>query len=788
MKRWLAVLVLTSLSLPGRFSEPGHAATVDEPLHRLPIQKFMAAHCHTCHDGATTEGGLDLTSLGTDLSDAESMRRWVLLFDRVATGEMPPDGDDAPAAEKTLFLDRLGEVLHESDRAQREVVLRRLNRLEYENTLRDLFDLPYVDVKEMLPEDPKAHGFDNIGEALALSTEQMMVYLTAIDHVLDEALGPAEKPESRVRRSDLKGSSQRVLGKLFREEPDGVVLFSSDYSPSTFRGFDIREPGRYRFRIRVRTFQSTEPMTLLVYAGDVVASRRDRWLAGYYDVPPGDQWTEVEFEERVDAFDSIKVMTYRNGGHEKNAATTSRPGLLIGEAECEGPLNEWWPPASRVRLLGDLDPETATEEDAIEVLSRFLPDAFRRKTSPDELEPFAMLTRQSLAAGRPWIDSLRLGLKAMLVSPEFLFLEEPGRPTVGEFALASRLSYFLWRSLPDQELLGLASEGKLSAAATLRDQVERMLQDPRSRRFVNDFTGQWLDLNDIDFTEPDKNLFPEYDGLLREAMLAESRGFFAEVLDHNLPVGEFVDANWTILNSRLAEHYRIPGVDGLQYRRVALPEGSPRGGVMTQAAVLKVTANGTNTSPVLRGLWVMENIFGKPAPPPPSNVPAVEPDISGATTLREQLDKHRNVESCAGCHRKIDPPGFALERFDPIGGWRDWYRSMGQGERIDDRFVDPPINKVRVRYRKGLLVDASGQMPSGQPFDDFPAFKGMLSDDGEQLAYSLADKLVAFGLGRGTGFSDRQMLDDIVRRSAKDDYGFRTLIHEVVQSEAFRKP
>ena len=752
------------------------------------LQSFFEQHCLDCHSGGESEGGLDLTQLSTELIDAETMRRWVLVHDRVASGEMPPDGDQLQGDDKERFVKQLGGILHRADASYREVVLRRLNRLEYENTLRDLFDLPHVDIKEMLPEDAKAHGFDNIGEALSLSTEQMMVYLQAIDHVLDEAIGPLERPPTRVRTANLKKSSERVLGKLFRDEPDGVVLFSSDYSPSALKGFDIRQPGLYRFKIRARAFQSDQPMTLRVYAGDVIGNRGESWLAGYYDVAPGDQWTVIELEQRLETNGSIQVKTYRNGGHEKNASQTERSGILIGDVQCEGPIIDAWPLPGRVKFLGDVDPETATLEDAVAILNRFLPYAFRRTTKPEEAEPFANLTKQVLAEGRPWIEALRQGMKAMLVSPEFLFLEEPTREQISDFALASRLSYFLWRSMPDDELLSLAARGQLTQPQTLRGQVERLLNDPRAERFIEDFTGQWLDLYDIDFTEPDKHLFPEYDDVLRASMLAESRGFFREVLQNNLSVGNFLDADWTILNSRLAEHYGVPGVEGLHDRRVELPADSPRGGVMTQAAVLKVTANGTNTSPVLRGVWMLENVYGKPAPPPPAGVPAVEPDISGATTLREQLAKHRDVQSCAGCHDKIDPPGFALERFDPIGGWRDWYRSMGSGQQINDRFADSPINKVRVRYRKGLPVDASGVTPSGEAFEDFQEFKRMLAADRERMTHNLAEKLLAFGLGRATGFSDRPTLQTIVQKTAEDNHGFRTLIHEVVQSDAFRKP
>ena len=529
-------------------------------------------------------------------------------------------------------------------------------------------------------------------------------------------------------------------------------------------------------------------MIVRVYAGDVIARRGKQWLVGHFELAPGEKWTEIKIEEFLQPRDSLHIVTYRNGGHESKANETTRPGVLVGDATCVGPIVDEWPPKSRRKLLGRIDPETARPADAYRILEWVLPYFFRRTVEPEEVAPFASLTREALAEGRPWLEALRVGVKGMMVAPEFLFLEEPGRERVSDFALASRLSYFLWKTTPDRELLTLAAAGELHKEPVLKQQVERLLNDPKSRRFVDDFTGQWLDLYGIDFTEPDKHLFPEYDGLLREGMLAESKEFFTEVLDKDLSVANFIDSDWTILNERLAEHYGISGVKGLKYRRVQLPDGSPRGGVLTQAAVLKVTANGTNTSPVLRGTWMLENFFGEPVPPPPASVPAVEPDITGATSLRDQLQRHSSSQTCAGCHRKIDPPGFALERFDPIGGWREWYRSMGKGERITDRFIDAPANKLRVRYKKGLAVDASGETDEGVAFSDFMEFKAHLAARPEVMATTLAEKLLSYSLGRGIGFSDRPVLEEIVEGTKKQNYGFRSLIHAIVQSEPFTKP
>ena len=301
-------------------------------------------------------------------------------------------------------------------------------------------------------------------------------------------------------------------------------------------------------------------------------------------------------------------------------------------------------------------------------------------------------------------------------------------------------------------------------------------------RFVKNFTGQWLTLREIDFTEPDARQYPEFDEMLRYSIVEETERFFREVLEKDQPLLDFVDSDWTILNERLARHYGIGGVTGQHYRRVTLPAGNPRGGVLTQASILKVTANGTNTSPVIRGVWVLENILGKPVSPPPPGIGAIEPDIRGATTIREQLDKHRNTQSCAVCHKRIDPPGFALESFDAIGGWRDWYRSLGTGER-----VDLEIGRIRVQYKKGPQVDPSGVMANGQAFADVRQFKELLLEDKDHVARCLTEKLLTYSLGRELGFADRPAVSEIVKNVSAKEYGFRSLVHEVVLSKTFRQ-
>jgi len=313
-----------------------------------------------------------------------------------------------------------------------------------------------------------------------------------------------------------------------------------------------------------------------------------------------------------------------------------------------------------------------------------------------------------------------------------------------------------------------------------------MLADPKSQRFVENFTGQWLDLREIDFTQPDENLYPEFDELLKLSMVEESHRFFAALLEEDLPLQNLIDADFTFLNQRLAEHYGIPGVPGQAFRKVTLPADSVRGGVLTQASLLKVTANGTTTSPVLRGAWVLERLLGQQVPPPPDNIPAVEPDIRGATTLREQLALHQQAASCAVCHRQIDPPGFALEHFDVIGRWRDRYRTLGEGDRPD--YARDPHTYRWVRFRYGAPVDASGTTADGQAFRDIHDFKRLLLADERAIILSFTRQLATYALGRPLGFSDREELARLVDATIAPQAGLRSLLHRLVQSPLFRSP
>ena len=401
-------------------------------------------------------------------------------------------------------------------------------------------------------------------------------------------------------------------------------------------------------------------------------------------------------------------------------------------------------------------------------------------------------------------------MRAILVSPETLFLtnetqgrrresfsedpddqqgvgltEKDSRPRATQLtdrALARRLSYFVWRSPPDEELIQLASGGKLSDTETLDAQVNRMLADPRSGRFINEFLDQWLDLDQIDATTPDTYLYPEYDDVLRRAMLAETRLLFRHLIDEDLSIAHLIDSDFTFLNRRLAEHYGIPGVEGEQMRKVKLPADSVRGGILTHASIAKVTANGSVTTPVKRGNFVLTNLLGQPPNPPPPGVGSIEPDTRGATTIRETLARHQSVEACAVCHRRIDPPGFALESFDPVGNFRMRYRKSKGVKRTavtGQRFLHKD-------YTPGQPVDCSGQADDGFEFRGIRDFKRHLMKSKEQVARNVVSQLITFATGAEIQFADRSDIEAILERYEDRDYPLKHLIYEVVRSRMFR--
>jgi hypothetical protein len=751
------------------------------------LSQFLKQHCSACHVGDSAEGNLDLESYSVELSDAEIRRRWVFLHDRVATGEMPPESADQPtAADHARFLKQLGESIHHADLANREVVLRRLNRNEYTNTVRDLFGI-HIDVSRILTDDSTESGFDNIGSKLSVSAEQLALYVEVADLVLDQVFGPARPPRT-IDKTVNFATLSRGTDSSERKLADGVVLFSGAKFLPMYDA-SLPSPGLYKVQMKIRAEQSEAPVIMHVKGGNTgqIAAHN----AGFFEALPG-KVTTVEFTDRSVEYSDCFAIGLA-GGYPYWKVDTDKykgPGLFIGDISIQGPIDEWT--ASRNRLLGDVDPANGTLADVRAVLLKLLPRAYRRSVNQTEAAPYVALAKQAMDDGKDFEPALRVALKGVLCAPEFLYLEErleenDSKTVVSDYSLASRLSYFLWSSLPDEELLNLAERGELNKPAVLQTQVARMLADSKSQRFVENFTGQWLRVRDIDFTVPERRLYPEYNELLRRSMIDETRAFFREILDNDLSVQNFVDSDFLTINQPLAEFYGIDNVKGLETRRIPRPAGSVRGGVLTQASVLKVSADGTRTSPVLRGVWILNHLFGTPSPPPPPSVAAVEPDVRGATTIREELAKHRADQSCNRCHRKIDPPGFALESFDVLGAHRDWYRTRDRtGKNVKRKLhLHAPTT---VQYRQGPDIDSSGTMPDGRTFADVREYKRLLLEDETAMARSLTRLLMSYSLGRQVGFSDRPAVEEILASVKAEDYGLRSIINEIVTSETFRSP
>jgi len=423
-------------------------------------------------------------------------------------------------------------------------------------------------------------------------------------------------------------------------------------------------------------------------------------------------------------------------------------------------------------------------EDADELIRKFIARAYRRPVQEAHAKRFVQLFDQQFGLGHGFTKSLLSAYDAILCSPGFLYVEEaPGR--LDDYALATRLSLFLWNSPPDAELRALAEKQQLSKPEVLRAQTDRLLKDGKARRFIDAFTDYWLDLRKIDDSSPSTTLYNDYelDDPLKLAAVEETRLFVQELFNLNLPARTIIDSNFAFLNERLAKHYGIPGVSGAAMRKVSLPKDSVRGGLLTQASVLKVTANGTTTSPVTRGVWIIERILGSHISPP-AGVPALEPDIRGAVTIRQQLDRHRADPTCAACHRNIDPPGFALESFDVMGGWRDRYRAFA-----DDVKPEPGIglSGQAFAFHYGLPVDSAGTLTDGRSFKDIREFKRLLLDHDERtVARNLVGQLATYATGAPIGFSDRKQVEKVLDKTQGSGYGVRDIVHGIVESDLFR--
>jgi hypothetical protein len=899
----LAVLALSS-------ARPVRAA---DPV--APDKAFLGDHCTSCHNAEEKKGRLDLTSLAFDPKDPANLVVWVRVHDRVAAGEMPPKGRPrlAAAGQKT-FLGGLAGSIVAAERAalagEGRATLRRLNRHEYENALRDLLGVPWAQVANRLPEDGEAHRFNKSGEALDVSYLTMERFVDSAGHALRLATATGlERPAPTTRKlyardePSLRNWRPRENGTLpdrlsfpvldSRAQPDvragrapasspatrdreAVAKVSSIFSDAggySWTGWRAPVAARYKLRVAGYTVwvagggvarwfyegQGAEKApvyhTLLWHRpnlDEVYPGRRNEPIGVYaatggqtrpvgaVDFTPKPTVGEIEvflLPGEVIRTDGARLFRTRVNGTDEQyvnplATEDGMPGYAVQWIEIEGPFYDDPVGGAGYRLLFDQlklmpskDTRTAVplqigptpvsgpgggrppggpggfgragireapyevesaapRKDAERLLRSFLDRAYRRPVAEADVRRFLALYDDQFKLGHGFTRSLLSAYAAVLASPGFVFVEtQPGR--LDDHALATRLALFLWNSIPDDTLRALAAKGELGKSDVLREQTERMLNEAKSRRFVEAFTDYWLDLRKIDDTSPSTTLYNDYelDDPLKLAAIEETRLFFAELLRADLPARNVVASDFTFLNERLADHYGIKGVSGVTFRKVNLPADGVRGGLMTQASVLKVTANGTTTSPVLRGHWITERILGLEIPPPPPSVEAVEPDIRGAVTIRQQLDKHRANASCASCHRKMDPPGFALESFDVMGGYRERYRA------VSDR-VKPVrghgMNGQAFQFHDALPVDSAGELPDGRPFQDVRDFKKLLAEDEVPIARNLVRQLTVFATGAPVRFSDREEIEKILAASKARQYGVRSLVHAIVQSELFR--
>lgn len=726
-------------------------------------------------------------------------------------------------------------------------VLRRLTRSELQHTLNDLLSID-IDLSEVLPPENNSSEFDTIAEKQGLSEIHVRAYLRAADAAIEQAIELRPKPDAEkleFKFTELEAIKKHLAKKhqnqervILKELDDAVVMFDTASYLFKLEDLYIAGDGRYKITATGASYQADEPVTITINVGHyekgytrsiaqfdlAPKSKRRRKKKSGKLKDKGKPESSASSELGKSRTVSLETIL-RKGNYIFPGATGLQlqadgktvwnvspkdytgSGIAMESMTIEGPLYENWPPKSTRLLLQGVetrpfeskqwDPSRQTfigyeivagddpEAQLRKIIKWLAPRAFRRSLRDGEGQPFLEMGMATLKQGRSFDEAIRLTCKSILTSPEFLFLT-PAPGELDQFSLAARLSLFLWKTVPDEELYAVAGKGQLNEPALLRKQVNRMLDDDRAKRFVTDFCQQWLRLSEIDATSPDKSLYPEFDEVLRKSMLEETEAFVSHLIKKDLGVANLVDSKFAFLNRRLADHYKIDGVKGQSIKRVSLPSNSIRGGLLTQASIMKVTANGTTTSPVRRGAWVLTHLLGQPPSPPPPNIPAVEPDTRGAETIRQLLDKHRSDPSCAVCHREIDAPGFALESFDVIGGFRENYRSRETGELPTEKLFGRNIWE----YKIGPPVNASGFLSAkasapGGNFADIKQFKRLLLKREDQIARNLISQLAVYGSGARIQFADREEIERIVAACKKKDYGVRTILHEVIASRLF---
>ncbi len=771
---WMLSLPLTAtlLVLPGTPSpadpprtDAGKAAPADAPVsYQKQIAPLLQQYCVKCHGGAKPKAQLALDRIKTDQEAATQRKTWDAVIRALQAHEMPPAEKPQPrAAERDLFLRFLGQQLAAVDCTKKRdpgrVTIRRLNRVEYNNTIRDLLGVTFNPADDF-PADDVGYGFDNIGDVLTMSPILLEKYLSAAERIVGLAVvtSPPSAPVIRFSRRQLTTNLKVEVPRFGGAYPLNVKgdLFVSYKAPSA---------GTYVFRVRAygRT-PDREPVRMSVRIADkevaVLDVKASQGSATDYEV-------KVSLKPGNHRF-AVSLVNPSKDASDKEPKKDDRT-LYVQSFEIKAPVDAALPETHRRIFIARPGDGLTREEAARRILHVFARKAYRRPPTDAEITRLLRLVQMAEQQGDSFEKSIAVALQAILVSPHFLFRiehdKDPKNPEaihpINEHELATRLSYFLWSSMPDEELFALADKGQLRQ--NLDAQVKRMLQDARAQALVENFGGQWLQTRSLKTLNPDPGTFPTFDEALRAAMAKEVELFFAAIIKEDRSILDFIDADFTYVNRRLAEHYGIRFFSRRGgWERISTRDMPERGGVLTMASTLMVTSNPTRTSPVKRGKWILENILNAPPPPPPPDVPELKEEKQTMQTgsLRKRMEQHRVNPNCASCHAKMDPLGFGFENFDGIGAWRT----------KDGQFP----------------VEPDGVLPTGETFKGPRELKAILKKREEQFARCLSEKLLTYALGRGVEYYDRCAIDDMVKSLKKDQYRFSTLVSAIVKSEPFQ--
>lgn len=748
--------------LPLMFLSAGAARPAELASFRKIVQPFVAKNCNGCHNAKLKSGEVDLQRFQSIEMLHGNRDLWEKVALKIKSGEMPPKGIPRPPAAEikavAAWIEREFERIDANAKPDPgRVTARRLNRVEYNNTVRDLLGVS-IRPADDFPVDDAGYGFDNIGDVLSLSPVLMEKYMLAADNMVRAAIRtsvPNYKPTRERVTQDV------LLFKDYSKPVIGPLRYSSGFHT------DHTFPVEAEYVVRI-LMAGRRPEAV---AGPV---RLAFWLDGK-QVQSFDMHTGLDKPRQFEARIKIARGVHKLGATIMDSYTTAEPwvrekNVYPDAFEIRGPFNPVPPPLpeSHRKLFACHPSGNHGSSCARTIVGSLAERAFRRPVSNGEIERLTGFVQMAQDAGDSFEAGVGVALKAILVSPHFLFRierdpapDDPAGPhPIGDFELASRLSYFLWSSMPDDELFRAAREGRLRQHAALQAQIARMLRDPKASALADNFAGQWLELRNLDSVKPDPDRFPQFDADLRDAMRSETRMFFESIVKEDRSILDFINGRYTFLNERLANHYGIKGVEGAEMRRVAL-DGVQRSGVLTQGSVLTVSSYPTRTSPVLRGKWILENVLAAPPPPPPPGVANLDEQSVGLSgSLRQQMEKHRSNATCASCHARMDPIGFGMENYDAIGAWRD----------KDGNFP----------------IDASGNLPSGQSFRSSAELKNILLADKAAFTRCLTEKMLTYALGRGLERYDKPAINSISRQVAADGYRFSALVEGIVESLPFQ--